>query len=49
MADDRTSIQLELDTWQRLNKQKRKPNETFNDVVVRLLDHWESCDDRDEE
>lgn len=41
MADDVTSIQITKETWTRLNARKMGPNETFDDVVQRLLDETE--------
>jgi predicted CopG family antitoxin len=35
-----TNISLHDDTWKRLNARK-EPGDTFNDVVVRLLDETE--------
>lgn len=37
MADDTTTIQISMDTWQRLNARKEGPNDTFDDVLQRLL------------
>jgi len=42
MADDEiTSIQISRETWKRLNSRKEGPNDTFDDVVERLLDETE--------
>lgn len=38
MSDDTTTIQVSMDTWRRLNSRKKGPNETFDDVLQRLLD-----------
>lgn len=43
--DDITSIQINTDTWSRLNMQKQSPSDSFDDVVNRLLDHVEACDE----
>lgn len=40
MADS-TTIQVSMDTWQRLNSRKQGPNDTFDDVLQRLLDSTE--------
>lgn len=37
-ADEVTSIQIRKSTWRRLNNRKQGPNDTFDDVVNRLLD-----------
>ena len=40
MADDDdeiTSIQITKGTWRELNGRKQGPNDTFDDVVTRLL------------
>jgi predicted CopG family antitoxin len=41
MSDDSTSIQIGRETWRRLNGRKRGPDETFDDVLQRLLDETE--------
>jgi len=42
MPDDEiTSIQISRDTWKRLNSRKEGPDDTFDDVVERLLDKTE--------
>jgi len=41
MSDGTTTIQVSMDTWRRLNARKKGPNETFNDVLQRLLDSTE--------
>jgi len=41
MADDSTTIQVSMETWRRLNGRKQGPNETFDDVLERLLDETE--------
>lgn len=41
MADDITSIQVSRDTWRRLNARKQGPDDTFDDVIQRLLDKTE--------
>lgn len=38
MADDITSIQVSKETWRELNARKQAPDDTFDDVVQRLLD-----------
>jgi len=38
MADEVTSIQVSKETWKRLNGRKEGPNDTFDDVLQRLLD-----------
>jgi len=48
MTDEITSIQLGTDTWKRLNAQKQSPSDSFDDVVTRILDHYEECDGREE-
>lgn len=35
-----TNIKLDDETWKRLN-QRKEPGDTFDDVVVRLLDKTE--------
>lgn len=37
MADDTTSIQITVETWQELNALKEGPDDTFDDVLQRLL------------
>lgn len=37
MAEDITSIQVSRDTWRELNARKRGPDDTFDDVIQRLL------------
>lgn len=39
--DEVTSIQITRETWARLNARKTGPNQTFDDVVQRLLDETE--------
>lgn len=39
---DTTTIQVSMDTWKRLNARKQGPNDTFDDVLQRLLDETES-------
>jgi len=41
MSDETTTIQVSMDTWRRLNGRKQGPNETFDDVLQRLLDATE--------
>lgn len=41
MSDGTTTIQVSMDTWRRLNARKQGPNETFDDVLQRLLDATE--------
>lgn len=43
--DEITSIQINTETWSRLNKHKMSPSDSFDDVVTRLLDHYETCDE----
>ena len=38
MGEQVTTIQIQRETWRRLNQRKRGPNETFDDVIQRLLD-----------
>ena len=40
--DDATTITIEKRTWKRLNSRK-EPGESFDDVVDRLLDDTEEC------
>ena len=40
MADS-TTIQVSMDTWQRLNARKTGPDDTFDKVIERLLDETE--------
>lgn len=42
MADETTTIQISVGTWQRLNQRKKGPDETFDDVLQRLLDETQS-------
>lgn len=42
MADESTTIQISRETWRRLNGRKKGPNETFDDVLERLLDETQS-------
>lgn len=34
---DTTTIEIRRETWQELNRRKRGPGDTFDDVVSRLL------------
>jgi predicted CopG family antitoxin len=34
---EKTSIEVSLETWQDLNQRKRRPGESFDDVIQRLL------------
>ena len=36
-----TTIQIEEATWQFLNRLKRNPSETFDDVIKRLIDAYQ--------
>lgn len=38
MADDVTSIQVSRETWKDLNARKEGPDDTFDDVIQRLID-----------
>lgn len=38
---EKTTIQVSMDTWRQLNARKRGPNETFDDVLQRLLNETE--------
>lgn len=35
---EKTNIEVYNETWRRLNSRKRGPNDTFDDVISRLLD-----------
>jgi len=37
MAEETTTIQVTNETWQELNARKAGPDETFDDVIQRLL------------
>ena len=43
-----TNIAISLENWQRLNALKKMPNESFDDVLGDLLDHYEECEMADE-
>lgn len=36
-----TTIQVSEDTWRELNARKQGPNDSFDDVITRLLDDAE--------
>lgn len=42
MAEETTTIQISQETWRRLNGRKEGPNDTFDDVLQRLLDETQS-------
>ena len=37
MAEDATTIEIKMDTWQELNQRKSRPGESFDDVIKELL------------
>jgi hypothetical protein len=41
----RTTVEVSLETWQRLNERKNRPGESFDEVIAELLDSAESVDD----
>ncbi len=41
MSDDDVNIRIKRDTWKRLNSRK-EPNDSFNDVLERVLDKVEA-------
>lgn len=45
MPNDDTSIRIKVDTWQRLNARKDKPNQSFDDVINDLLDQVEAIEE----
>lgn len=45
MADgDDTTIRIKTNTWRELNSRKQGPNDSFDDVIQRLLREDESDD-----
>jgi|AKVG01.1.fsa_nt_gi predicted CopG family antitoxin len=42
---DKTTVEIDTETWRRLNHQKESPTDTFDTVIRRLLDHYESCEE----
>lgn len=42
MADETTTIQIKKNTWRQLNSRKTGPDETFDDVLQRLLEESQS-------
>lgn len=43
---EKTSIEVSLETWQNLNQRKRRPGESFDDVIQRLLTDEPDSDTR---
>jgi len=41
MTEETTTIQVTNETWQELNARKAGPNDSFNDVIQRLLENDE--------
>lgn len=41
MAEETTNVEVKRDTWRELNARKRGPNDTFDDVIRRMLDETE--------
>jgi hypothetical protein len=46
---EKTTVEVDLDTWQRLNREKKHPNDTFDTVIRRVLDHYQECERAGEE
>lgn len=44
---EKTTIEVSLETWQRLNARKDRPGESFDDVIAELLEHDRDGGDRD--
>jgi macrodomain Ter protein organizer (MatP/YcbG family) len=42
---EKTSIKISLDVWRELNARKQSPSDTYDDVVMRLLEA-ESSDEQ---
>jgi len=47
MPDDDVNIRIKRDTWKRLNARK-EPNDSFNDVIRRVLDEVEGGEEGDQ-
>ena len=39
--EQKTAIQVSADTWSWLNKKKEKPNESFDEVIQRLIKFYD--------
>lgn len=48
MGDEDTSIRIKVDTWQRLNERKDRPNKSFDDVINELLEIAAEYEEGDE-
>jgi len=47
--DDKTDVNIRIkrDTWRDLNRRK-EPNDSFDDVLQRVLEEIEECDDEED-
>lgn len=48
MAEESTTIQVSINTWQRLSFRK-EPGDSFDDVITELLDKVEDLEEKEEE
>jgi len=45
MSDDTTTITIDKENWRKLNRMKRDPSDTLNDVLTQLLEEAEGADE----
>jgi len=45
MSDDTTTITIDKENWRKLNRMKRDPSDTLNDVLTQLLEEVEGADE----
>jgi len=44
---DKTTVEVSLETWRRLNERKESPGESFDDVIDGLLATAEAVEEQD--